>query len=123
MPEHYHLVVEFQRAEDLHRWLHDLQLHTANELAKRLRNMADAEELAVYARHANGPLKLVVWREQARALGMISDAVLRAKVDYVHNNPVERGLVDAPSLWPWSSWRNYCLDDDSVFRIDRADML
>ena len=41
-----------------------MQLHTANELAKRLRNMADAEELAVYARHANGPAKLAVGKSR-----------------------------------------------------------
>ena len=123
MPEHYHLIIDFQRPEDLHRWLHDLQLRTGNEIAKRLRDTALPEEPATYARHANGTSKLAVWKEQARALGIISDVVIRTKIDYVHNNPVKRNLVDDPSLWPWSSWRNYCLDDDTVFCIDRADML
>ena len=36
-------------------------------------------------------------------MGITSDAVLRAKMDYVHTNPVKRGLVDDPSQWPWSS--------------------
>ena len=31
MPEHYHLVIDFQHEEDLHPWLHDFQLHTAND--------------------------------------------------------------------------------------------
>ena len=86
-----------------------------NEIAKRPRDTALPEEPATYARHANGTSNLAVWKEQARALGIISDAVMRTKIDYAHNNPVKRNLVDDPSLWPWSSWRNYCLDDDSVF--------
>ena len=123
MPEHYHMVMEFQRPEDLHRWLHDFQLHTANEIAKLLRQTFAPEDLSVYMRHANGRSKLAVWKEQARALEIVSEAVLRAKIEYVHNNPVNRKLVSDPLLWLWSSWRNYCLDDDSVFRVDRAQIL
>ena len=67
--------------------------------------------------------ELAVWKEQARALGIVSEAVLRAKIEYVHKNPVSRKLVDDPSQWPWSSWRNYHLDDDSVLRVDRVKIL
>jgi len=123
MPEHYHLVIDFHRAEDLHGWLHDVQSHTANELAKRLRNTLSAEQLAVYAKHANGPAKIAVWKEQARALGIISGSMLRTRIDYIHKNPVDANLVNDPSLWPWSSWRNYYLDDDSILRVDRVELL
>ena len=119
MPEHYHLVVEFKQAGDLHGWLRDLQGHTSNEISKWLRATADADELAVYVRHANGGSKLAIWKEQARAAGIVSEAVLRTKIDYIHKNPLTRGLVDEPGEWPWSSWRNYYLDDDTVFRVDK----
>ncbi len=123
MPEHYHVVIEFLQPDDLHGWLHDVQLHTANEIAKWLKKTASAEELAVYARHANGKAKLAIWKEQARAVGMVSEAALRTKIEYIHKNPVSRKLVDEPSQWLWSSWRNYCLGDDSVLRIDKAEMV
>ena len=29
------------------------------------------------------------------------------KLDYMHNNPVERGYVDEPAHWRYSSARNY----------------
>lgn len=29
------------------------------------------------------------------------------KLHYMHMNPVKRGLVDDPGLWPWSSYRYY----------------
>ena len=122
MPAHYHVVVEFDRPEDLNGWLRDLQGHTANEVSKWLRGTLSAQELAVYARHANGRSKLAIWKEQARALGIVSEEVLRTKVDYAHNNPVTRGLVSEPGQWPWSSWRNYYLDDDTVFPIDKRGM-
>ena len=120
MPEHYHLVLELNRPQDLCGWLRDVQGHSANEISKWLRGTASAEELAVYAAHANGGSKLAVWKEQARAVGIVSERVLRAKVDYIHSNPVSRGLVSEPGQWFWSSWRNYHLGDDSVLRVDRV---
>jgi len=41
------------------------------------------------------------------------------KLDTMHNNPVKRGLVASPGLWPWSSWRFYYLNDQSVLSMDR----
>jgi hypothetical protein len=29
------------------------------------------------------------------------------KLNYMHANPVKRGLVDHPRDWPWSSWGFY----------------
>ena len=40
------------------------------------------------------------------------------KLDYVHGNPVTRGLVDRPEQWPWSSFRFYELGDDSLIAMD-----
>ena len=79
--------------------------------------------LAVYTRHANGSAKLAIWKEQARAVGIVSEKVLKAKIEYIHNNPVERKLVEEPGQWLWSSWHNYYLDDESILRIDRTETL
>jgi putative transposase len=34
-------------------------------------------------------------------------ATLRAMIEYIHDNPVRRGLVSQPTDWPWSSARFY----------------
>ncbi|HEV2245619.1 MAG TPA: hypothetical protein VGW37_03120 [Terriglobia bacterium] len=41
------------------------------------------------------------------------------KLDYMHNNPVTRRLVGSPRDWPWSSWRYYFLEDESIMAMDR----
>jgi len=41
------------------------------------------------------------------------------KIDSMHNNPAERGLVAHAGDWPWSSWRFYCLEDSSILAMDR----
>jgi len=46
----------------------------------------------------------------------------REKLNYMHANPVKRGLMSQPGDWPWSSWRFYCLEDSSIWRwIERPD--
>ncbi len=59
------------------------------------------------ARHANGKARFAVWKEQVRALAIYSEKKLYAMVNYIHANPVRRGLVTLPEQWPFSSWRFY----------------
>jgi putative transposase len=52
--------------------------------------------------------------------GSLADpSQIMQKLNYMHNNPVRRGLVAQPGDWPWSSWRYYYLDDSSVLAMDR----
>ena len=113
MPEHYHLVVDLNDPAQLHVWLRDVQGHSGTELSRWLR------ETDCRAWQGQTPGSRV-WKEQARALGIISESVLRTKIDYLHANPVRRGLAEGPGDWPWTSWRNYYLEDDSAFRVDRV---
>lgn len=41
------------------------------------------------------------------------------KIEYVHNNPVRKGYVEAPEYWTYSSARNYISNDDSVIEIQK----
>jgi len=36
-----------------------------------------------------------------------NDEMMWQKLEYIHNNPVERGYVDDPLHWRYSSARNY----------------
>jgi putative transposase len=45
---------------------------------------------------------------------------LHAMADYVHNNPVKRGLVNRAEDWPWSSARAWMNRSDLPIRIDRT---
>jgi len=41
------------------------------------------------------------------------------KIEYIHNNPVERGYVDRPEHWWYSSARDY-LGQEGLLRVCRA---
>jgi putative transposase len=41
-------------------------------------------------------------------------------VEYVHNNPVRRGLVERPEDWYWSSARDWLGETNVPIRVDRT---
>ena len=43
------------------------------------------------------------------------------KLRYMHRNPVKRGLVSLPELWPWSSFRAYMYAEPSIVKIDELE--
>ncbi len=48
-----------------------------------------------------------VWQEGGKPKQIRDDKTMWQKIEYTHNNPVERGFVDEPVHWRWSSARNY----------------
>ena len=40
------------------------------------------------------------------------------KLEYIRNNPVEKGFVERPEYWKHSSARNYIVDDDTLIKLD-----
>jgi putative transposase len=40
------------------------------------------------------------------------------KLNYMHMNPVKRGLVTDPKLWAWSSYRFYQYGEESLCTPD-----
>lgn len=48
-----------------------------------------------------------IWEEGSHPQLIETEAVMRQKLDYIHQNPVKRGYVDLPEHWRYSSARNY----------------
>jgi putative transposase len=65
--------------------------------------------------HDESPYRL--WQRRFYPFNFFSEH--KRKLDYMHNNPVTRGLVSAPGDWPWSSGRFYYGQDASILRMDR----
>lgn len=60
-----------------------------------------------------------VWQRRFYPFNVYSEKKRLEKLNYMHHNPVKRGLVSSPGDWPWSSWRFYFLQDASIFAMDR----
>ena len=48
-----------------------------------------------------------LWNPKYYAFEIYSQPKLEEKLDYMHKNPVQRGLVSRPEDWKWSSARWY----------------
>ena len=62
------------------------------------------------------------WRHDNKPIELWSNKVIKQKIDYIHDNPVEAGLVFNPEDYVYSGARDYSgekgfLDDVVVFRM------
>jgi hypothetical protein len=62
-----------------------------------------------------------VWNRRGYDMNLWSGEKIQEKLNYMHRNPVKRGLVAQPGDWPWSrrggeillSGRQFCFGDGS----------
>ena len=59
-----------------------------------------------------------VWQEGVHPQSMITDEIMLQKLEYLHNNPVKRGLVAAPEHWRYSSAHEWLPGAIPVLRVD-----
>jgi putative transposase len=120
MPEHVHLLV-WPLGETK---VSNILRHVKLPVAKRARLLAlggCTDLLAVMGvARSDGRQALRFWqRGGGYDRNLWSPEEVREKIDYIHANPVRRGLVARPADWPWSSWRAWHEGLDDPLAIDR----
>ena len=104
MPEHAHLVVFPEDAEpDLGRFCHSLKRPVAEAVLHRWKQLR--APILARIRHGNGYRYWQTGGGYDRNL--ISPDAVRKKIEYVHENPVRRGLAATAIDYVWSSARWY----------------
>ena len=66
--------------------------------------------------------KFHLWRNDNKPIELWSNKVIQEKIDYIHNNPVDAGLVFKPENYVYSGAINYSgeeglLENITVFRL------
>lgn len=59
-----------------------------------------------------------VWQSRNWIENIYSQKFLAQKLNYIHTNPVKAGFVKDLVDWPYSSAKNYYLNDGSIIKID-----
>jgi len=99
MPEHVHLLLsEPERANP------SVVMQVWKQSFARKLGRVGYDEPRVWQRRF---YDFVVWSEKKRI----------EKLNYMHFNPVKRGLVEAPELWLWSSSRYYAFREGGTVLI------
>ncbi|MGH9615320.1 MAG: REP-associated tyrosine transposase [Acidobacteriaceae bacterium] len=59
------------------------------------------------------------WQRRFYDFNVWTDDKRVEKLRYIHRNPVERGLVDEPGKWAWSSFRAYAHLENGIVKVER----
>ncbi len=111
MPDHLHLLIYLPEQGRLHRFNMLWRGRSARRIALYAEQRGSTRILKTMSRHANGNSRYAVWKEQVRSLPIYTRQKLDSMVNYIHANPVRRGLVSHPGEWEESSWRYYELGE------------
>jgi len=124
MPEHFHALLWPGAEANASQIMQKLEDRTAVFILKNLRENPDFPWCrrmlvrvtlpATVHHHAH----FRVWQRKGYDMNIWAAKKVKEKLNYMHNNPVKRGLVKAPGDWPWSSWRYYFLQDASLLAMD-----
>jgi putative transposase len=108
MENHLHLIAA---AEDLAKQMSNFKSFTARSMIDWLRSYQPKsywlQQLAAAKQCHKTGQRYQLWQEGCHPQMIVSEAMLRQKLDYIHNNPIKRGYVDDPAHWRYSSYRNY----------------
>ena len=118
LENHFHAIVA---APDLSRALADLKRHTARRIVEQL-EAERCDWLLHQLRHHRLAHKTEsihqVWQEGSHPQAIVSDEIMLQKLEYLHNNPVKRGLVASPEHWRYSSAHEWLAGATPVLRVD-----
>jgi putative transposase len=103
MPEHFHLLMSEPEQGDPSVVMKVLK----QEFARIVHRKTGASDQVWQRRFYD----FNVWGERKRV----------EKLNYIHNNPVKRGLVRTPDAWRWSSFRSYAYGEPGIVRINFQD--
>jgi REP element-mobilizing transposase RayT len=108
MPEHIHLLIR-GKGEDVRKFMQyslsqvSRDIRLVLETDARRGNQRAAERLGIICSRANGASLAKVWKERFRCVALDKEDAVLEKLNYMHNNPVKRELVERPEDWKWSS--------------------
>ena len=96
MPDHFHALIWPSYPLTISRVIQDIKW-TSSRAVNR-------------ARKTSGHL----WQHQFWDRFIRNGRELRQRLDYLHFNPVRKGLVKCPESWRWSSCNNFALNQEVV---------
>jgi REP element-mobilizing transposase RayT len=122
MPSHFHWIVQTNpnhgTISDIMR---DIKKYSAWDIMEAIEKN-DSQLSDIFTREAvNFPKhKRKFWIKRFDDEVIRNEKMFWVKLHYIHNNPVEAGIVIKPEQYKYSSARNYILGDQSVLQVDTS---
>ena len=114
MSNHLHLIVSTNEDHNLSDTLRDFKTFTSKQIIKTIleNNSESRQEWMVrlfkyHAKFNSNNSKFQFWKKDNRPIELESPKWISTKINYIHNNPVNAGLVEKPEHYLYSSASNY----------------
>jgi putative transposase len=119
MPEHVHLLISEGPKCTPSLVLKVLKQRVSRDLRKRKRREPLGQMRLGFK---DGVAELPrFWQPRFYDFNVYSAKKIREKLEYMHANPVKRGLVEKPGEWVWSSFGSYEQGERGLISIDFVD--
>ena len=116
MRSHVHMIIGSNGQNPLEGIIRDLKSFTSRSLRKVLENGMELnesrKEWMLWMMQRAGKQNInnndyKFWQQDNQPVELYSDAFIKQKLDYLHNNPVEAGFVKSLELWQYSNCADY----------------
>lgn len=114
MSNHVHLIARAKEGFQLQHIIRDLKKFTSKQITREIEiNPQESRRewlLAIYrnaGQYNSNNTSYQFWRQDNKPIELYTNEVTKQKLDYIHCNPVEAGIVDNPAEYVYSSARDY----------------
>ncbi len=107
LENHVHVIA---KAPELPTVVQRFKSYTARQIVDLLKRRAAhvlLRQLRANKLHHKSQSEYQVWQEGSQPKQIQNEEMMWQKLEYIHDNPVNRGYVDDPLHWRYSSARNY----------------
>ena len=119
MPDHVHVLISETPKCTPSLVLKVLKQRVSRDLRKRKRRVP-AGQMRLGFKEGDAGLPRF-WQRRFYDFNVYSPKKVREKLEYMHANPVKRGLVGKPGEWMWSSFLSYEKGEGGLVPIDFGD--
>ena len=114
MPNHIHLIISRKEGNLLSDILRDFKRFTSIKIAKDIETSVsekDQKLLNIFRNRAN-ELKRIkkykIWQDGNHPVELDTNKMLEDRLNYLHNNPVKKGIASVAEDYKYSSAKIYC---------------
>ena len=119
MPNHIHLIIIFNNQPLLSDFMRDFKKYTSRQIRFKIRDDKHLDLLKMLF-YNNGEQKFKIWQDRFDSKIILTKDMLLSKINYIHNNPVRKNLVEKDVDWKFSSARFYSGMEDIYIKIKNA---
>lgn len=109
MSNHMHMIVRAKEGFKLSGIIRDFKKFTAQQIIKAIQEEPESRkdwllaEMLKAGKSNSKKQTYQLWRNDNHPIELSSNEVINQKTDYIHNNPVEEGIVEKPEDYLYSS--------------------